>query len=41
MYMPTVVNSGSNVRILYPRESYDSMADPDGLVRTLCQSTMW
>jgi hypothetical protein len=24
MYMPVVVSSGSSVRILYPRESYDS-----------------
>jgi hypothetical protein len=28
MYMPAVVNSGSPIRILYPRESYDSWADP-------------
>jgi hypothetical protein len=27
------------VRILYPRESYDSWDDPEGLVRTVCQST--
>jgi hypothetical protein len=30
MYMPTVVSSGSSVRILYPRESYDSWVDPEG-----------
>jgi hypothetical protein len=41
MYMPTVVSSGSSVRILYPRESYDSWEDPEGLVRTVCQSTTW
>jgi hypothetical protein len=39
MYMPVVVSSGSSVRILYPRESYDSWADPEGPVRTVCQST--
>jgi hypothetical protein len=26
-------------RILYPRESYDSWADPEDSVRTVCQST--
>jgi hypothetical protein len=36
MYMPVVVSSGSSVRILYPRESYDSWADPKGPVRTVC-----
>jgi hypothetical protein len=41
MYMPTVVSSGSSVRILYHRESYDSWADLEGLVRTICQSTTW
>jgi hypothetical protein len=41
MYMPAVVSSGSSVRILYPRESYDSWADLEGLVRTVCQSTTW
>jgi hypothetical protein len=41
MYMPDVVNSGSSVRILYPRESYDSLADLEGLVRMFCQSTTW
>jgi hypothetical protein len=40
MYMPAVVNGGSSVRILYPRESYDSWADLEGLVRTVCQSTI-
>jgi hypothetical protein len=35
MYMPTVVSSGSSVRILYPRESYDSWEDPEGPVRTV------
>jgi hypothetical protein len=39
MYMPVVVNSGSSVRILYPKESYDSWEDPKGPVRTVCQST--
>jgi hypothetical protein len=39
MYMPVVVSSGSSVRILYPRESYDSWADLEGPVRTVCQST--
>jgi hypothetical protein len=39
MYMPIVVISGSSVRILYPRESYDSWADPEGPVRTVFQST--
>jgi hypothetical protein len=41
MYMPTMVNSGNSVRILYPRESVDSWADPEGSVRTACQSTTW
>jgi hypothetical protein len=41
MYMPTVVSSGSFIRILYPKESYDSWADPEGLVRMICQSTTW
>jgi hypothetical protein len=41
MYMPTVVSSGSSVRILYSRESYDSWTDLEGLVRTVCQSTTW
>jgi hypothetical protein len=41
MYMPVVVSSGSSVRILYPRESVDSWADPEGLVRTVCQSITW
>jgi hypothetical protein len=36
MYMLVVVSSGSFVRILYPRESYDSLADPEGPVRTFC-----
>jgi hypothetical protein len=30
MYMPTMVSTGSFVRILYPRESHDSWADPKG-----------
>jgi hypothetical protein len=33
MYMPTVVSSGSSVRILYPRESYDSWEDLEGSIR--------
>jgi hypothetical protein len=41
MYMPTVVSSGSFVRILYPRESYDAWVDLEGLVRTVYQSTAW
>jgi hypothetical protein len=41
MYIPVVVNSDSSVRIVNPRESYDSWADPEGLVRTVCQSTTW
>jgi hypothetical protein len=41
MYMSVVVSSGSSVTILYPRESYDSWADPKGLVRMVCQSTTW
>jgi hypothetical protein len=39
MCMPAVVSSGSSVRILYPRESYDSWADPKGPIRMVCQST--
>ena len=35
MYMPIVVSSGSSVRILYPRESFDSWADPEGPVASL------
>jgi hypothetical protein len=31
MYMLSLVSSGSSVRILYPRESYDSWEDPLGL----------
>jgi hypothetical protein len=41
MYMTVVVSSGSSIRILYPRESFDSWADPEGQVRTVFQSTMW
>jgi hypothetical protein len=41
MYMPAVVNSGSSVRILYPRESYDSWEDPEDPVRTIYQSTTY
>jgi hypothetical protein len=40
MYMPTVVNSGSSVRILYPREYYDSCEYTKGPVRMVCQSTI-
>jgi hypothetical protein len=36
MYIPTLVNSGSFVRILYSRESYDSWVDPEGPIRTVC-----
>jgi hypothetical protein len=39
MYMAIVVGSGSSVRILYPRESFISLADREVLVRTVCQST--
>jgi hypothetical protein len=39
MYMTVVVSSGSSVTILYPGESYDSWADLEGSVRTVCQST--
>jgi hypothetical protein len=39
MYMLTVVNGGNSVMIIYPRESYYSWADPEGSVRTICQST--
>jgi hypothetical protein len=31
MYMLALVSSGSSVRILYPRESFGSWADPLGL----------
>jgi hypothetical protein len=41
MYMLTVVNSGSSVRILYPRESFDSWEDPEHSVRMVYQSTTW
>jgi hypothetical protein len=41
MYMPVVVSSGSSVKILYHRESFDSWADPEGSVRTVCHSTTW
>jgi hypothetical protein len=41
MYMQVVVSSGSSVRILYPRETFDSWADLEGLVRTVCQSATW
>jgi hypothetical protein len=30
MYMPVVVSSGSSLRILYPRESFDSWVDLKG-----------
>jgi hypothetical protein len=41
MYMLVVVSSGSSIRILYPRESYDSWKDPEGPVRKFYQSTTW
>jgi hypothetical protein len=41
MYIPVVVTSGSFVRILYPRESYDYWVDPEGFERMVCQSTTW
>jgi hypothetical protein len=34
MYILVVVSSGSSVRILYPKESYDSCEYPKGLIRT-------
>jgi hypothetical protein len=39
MYMPVVVSSGSFIRILYPREYFDSWEDPEGPVRMIYQST--
>jgi hypothetical protein len=36
MYILEVVNSGSSIRILYPREYYDSWEDPEVSVRTIC-----
>jgi hypothetical protein len=36
MCMLVVVSSGSSIRILYPRESYDSWVDPKGPVRMVC-----
>jgi hypothetical protein len=36
MYVLVLVSSGSYVRISYPRESFDSWADPEGPVRTVC-----
>jgi hypothetical protein len=30
MYMPVVVSSGRSVRILYPKESFDSWVDLEG-----------
>jgi hypothetical protein len=41
MYIPTLVSSGSFIRILYPRESYDSWEDTEGIVRMVYQSTAW
>jgi hypothetical protein len=41
MYIPDVVSSGSSVRILYLRESYDSWVDTKGLVRMVYQSTTY
>jgi hypothetical protein len=40
MYMLAMVSSGSSVRILYPREFYDSWVDLEGPVKTVCQSTI-
>jgi hypothetical protein len=40
MCIPAVVSSGSLVRILYHRESYDSWENPKGPIRTVCQSTI-
>jgi hypothetical protein len=34
-----MVSSGSSIRILYPRESYDFLENPEGSVRTVYQST--
>jgi hypothetical protein len=41
MYIIVMVSSGSSVRILYPRESYDSWEHPKGSVRKVNQSTTW
>jgi hypothetical protein len=41
MYMPSMVSSGTSVMILYPRESYYSLADLEGLLSMFCQSTTW
>jgi hypothetical protein len=41
MYMPVVVNSGSSVRILYPREYYDSWSDLEGPIRMVYYSAIW
>jgi len=41
MYMLAMVNSGSLVRILYPRKYYDSWEDPKGPVRMVCQSNTY
>jgi hypothetical protein len=41
MYMPVVVSSGISVRILYPREYYDSSAYAEFSIRTVYQSTTW
>jgi hypothetical protein len=39
MYIRAVVSSGSSIKILYPRESYNSREDPEGPIRTVGQST--
>jgi hypothetical protein len=41
MYMPAMVSSGSSVKILYPRESYDSWENVEGSVKTVYQSTTY
>jgi hypothetical protein len=41
MYMPVVVSSGSFVRILYPRESFDSRKISEDPIIRVYQSTTW
>jgi hypothetical protein len=41
MYIPVVVSSGSSIRILYPKDSYDYWENLDSPIRMVCQSTTW
>jgi hypothetical protein len=41
MYMEAMVSSARSVRILYPREYYDLLEDPEAPLRTVCHSTTW